>query len=146
MLGAHTASATPPQPSPPLAAQAPIQPALPADQVWQCEDNGQKVFSDKRCGAGASIRQLNAVNGMDPPLPLHAPRYAAGYGAGPGYAPMPSYAPPQNYDPDSSQDAQSSNEVYGANQYVAIDGRRRREHHSPPHPQNHPAAHAHATR
>jgi hypothetical protein len=150
ILGAGTAPATPPQPSPPpVAAQAPTAAALPADQVWQCEVNGQKVFSDTRCGAGASIRQLNAVNGMDAPLPLHAPRYAAGYGAGPGYARTPSYAPSQSYDPDSSQDAENPNEVYAANQYVVIDGRRRREHHAPPHPQHpqtHPAVHAHATR
>jgi hypothetical protein len=150
ILGAGTAPASPPQPSPPpVATQAAIQPALPADQVWQCEVNGQKVFSDKRCGAGASIRQLNSVNGMDTPPPLHAPQYPAAYGQGPGYARPPSYAPSQSYDPDSSQDAQSSNEVYGANQYVVIDERRRREHHPvprPPHPQNHPAVHAHATR
>lgn len=122
---------------------------LPADQVWQCEVNGQKVFSDKRCGASASIRQLNAVNGMDAPLPLHAPRYAAGSGAGPGYARAPGYAPSQSYDSDSSPDADNPNEVYAANQYFVIDERRRREHHAPPHlqhPQTHPAVHAHATR
>jgi hypothetical protein len=146
ILGAGTAPATPPQPSPPtVATQPPTGAALPADQVWQCEVNGQKVFSDKRCGAGASIRQLNAVNGMDTPLPLHVPRYPSVYGPGPAHAPAPSYAPSQSYDPDSSQDAQNPNEVYGANQYVVIDERRRREHH-PPHPQNHPAVRAHATR
>jgi len=150
ILGAGAAPAAPPQPSPPpVAAQPPTESALPADQVWQCEVNGQKVFSDKRCGAGASIRQLNAVNGMDTPLPLHAPQYAAAYGAGPHYAQTPSYAPSQSYDPDSSQDAQNPDESYGANQYVVIGERRRREHHAPPHPphpQNHSAVHAHAAR
>jgi hypothetical protein len=44
----------------------PPEPALPAGQVWQCTVNGQKTFSDKRCGAGASVRQINDINRMDP--------------------------------------------------------------------------------
>jgi hypothetical protein len=44
---------------------APPHPALPAGQVWQCIRNGQRVFSDTRCGEGATIRQLNDTNRMD---------------------------------------------------------------------------------
>ena len=145
ILSAGSAAAAPPQPSPHPAAAAPIETSLPADQVWQCDVNGQKVFSDKRCGTGASIRQLNAVNGMDPPLPLHAPQYPTAYGQGPSYPPVPSYAPLQTHDPDSSQDSQSSSDVYAANQYMVFDERRRREHHAS-RPQNHSAVHAHTTR
>jgi hypothetical protein len=42
------------------------EPALPPGQVWQCTVDGQRTFSDKRCGAGASVRQINDVNRMDP--------------------------------------------------------------------------------
>jgi hypothetical protein len=44
---------------------APPHPALPAGQVWQCIRDGQRVFSDTRCGEGATIRQLNDTNRMD---------------------------------------------------------------------------------
>jgi len=49
------------------AAQTPERPPpLPAGQVWQCIRDGHKTFSDAPCGAGATIRQLNDVNVMDP--------------------------------------------------------------------------------
>lgn len=59
------------------------EPALPAGQVWQCTVDGQKTFSDKRCGAGASIRQINDVNRMDPtPVPrIHFYESGASYPA-----------------------------------------------------------------
>jgi len=48
------------------ASAKPSEPPLPPGQVWQCTIDGQKTFSDKRCGVGASVRQLNEVNRMDP--------------------------------------------------------------------------------
>jgi uncharacterized protein DUF4124 len=128
---------TTPAVSPAAAVQPPGQPALPADQVWQCKVNGQRIFSDSPCGAGASIRQLSAVNGMDAAPPVHTYRYPT-YGPGAGYTPAPAY------DADSSQDAQI-NEVYGANQYVIIEERRPHEHHPPPHPQFHALRSGHST-
>jgi hypothetical protein len=75
------------------AAAAPAADALPPGQVWACVRNGQHVFSDKRCGPDASIRQLSALNTMStpaaPPLPARMPPrayypdegYAEDYGA-----------------------------------------------------------------
>ena len=44
---------------------APPRPSLLPGQVWQCIRDGQRVFSDTRCGDGATIRQLNDTNRMD---------------------------------------------------------------------------------
>ena len=46
---------------------------MPAGEVWQCIVNGQKVFSDKRCGNGASVRQIGDLNVMDTPPPSRYP-------------------------------------------------------------------------
>jgi hypothetical protein len=68
----------------------PAEPPLPPGQVWQCTIDGQKTFSDKRCGVGASVRQLNEVNRMDPTPEsnIHfyggAPAYSQGAGSMPG--------------------------------------------------------------
>ena len=52
-----------------LAALAAIVPgialSLPPGQVWECVINGQRTFSDVRCGARPSVRQLNQLNIMD---------------------------------------------------------------------------------
>jgi hypothetical protein len=52
-----------------LAAFAAIVPglalSLPPGQVWECVVNGQHIFSDVRCGARPSVRQLSQVNIMD---------------------------------------------------------------------------------
>jgi hypothetical protein len=68
----------------------PSEPPLPPGQVWQCTIDGQKTFSDKRCGVGASVRQLNEVNRMAPtPVSnIHfyggAPAYSQAAGSMPG--------------------------------------------------------------
>jgi hypothetical protein len=76
------AAAIPAHPTTPVATKSP---PLPAGQVWQCVVNGQRTFSDAPCGTGASIRQLNAVNGMEaaPREPMY--RYPA-YDSSAGYA------------------------------------------------------------
>jgi len=67
--------------------------SLPAGQVWQCVRNGERIFSDARCGDGATIRQLNDVNRMDAVSASRAPSYAPSFDAyeapvdpDPGYA------------------------------------------------------------
>lgn len=39
--------------------------SLPPGQVWECVVDGQRTFSDVRCGARPSVRQLNQLNIMD---------------------------------------------------------------------------------
>jgi hypothetical protein len=67
---------------------APPHPALPAGQVWQCIRDGQRVFSDTRCGEGATIRQLNDTNRMDT-----APAWRGGFRS-PGQGAYPAYDSP----------------------------------------------------
>ena len=76
---------------PPVAASAASAPALPSGEVWECTVNGQKIFSDKRCGSGASVKQLGDLNVMDVPPPQYPTPYAYGqpYGAYPAAAPYP---------------------------------------------------------
>jgi hypothetical protein len=93
---------------------------LPSGQVWECTVNGQKVFSDKRCGEGSIIRQLGPTNTMDPApmLPAALPHPWA-----------PSY-PPVDYDESPPQPEEASNWSRGA---VVIIGNGRREHSHRPH-------------
>jgi hypothetical protein len=78
------------------------RPQLPPGQVWECDINGQRVFSDVQCGTQATVRQLtelhvfdsSAAYGRGTPRPF-------GYGPGPGYYPQPvpaSEAPPDGSD------------------------------------------------
>jgi hypothetical protein len=61
--------------------------SLPPGQVWECVVNGQRTFSDVRCGASPSVRRLNQLNIMDatavyPVVPYDAYRpYDAQYWA-----------------------------------------------------------------
>jgi hypothetical protein len=78
-------------------------PALANNPIWQCEVNGQKIFADSPCGAGASIRALNETNRMNP-TPI-APRSV--------YSSYPAaYEPP--YTEPYSEDVQNlpGNTVY----------------------------------
>jgi hypothetical protein len=98
----------------PAAATEPAD-ALPAGQVWECKAHGQHVFSDKPCGADASIRQLRALNTMEAPA---QPR-ASGNGGPPRASyPMGSYSA-QDVAADSLGDgsqpyADESDEAAGA--------------------------------
>jgi len=85
-----------------LSAQSlsPPRPSLPAGQVWQCIRNGQRIFSDARCGDGATIRQLNDVNRMDAVPASRAPRHAPSPGAYAAYpAPYSDEQAPVDPDP-----------------------------------------------
>jgi hypothetical protein len=104
---------TPPSPS--LPKEPTARPALPPGQVWQCEVDGKKTFSDSPCGASASIRQLNPVNGMDP-----APRTPPW-----AYSSMDrGYAPP----PDMQNTPDAAGDVDGADPVYLVNERARREH------------------
>jgi hypothetical protein len=63
---------------------------LPPGQVWECDVDGRRVFSDTQCGAHATVRQLSELNVIDSSAAYAhvAPRpYAPGYYSqpGPGY-------------------------------------------------------------
>jgi hypothetical protein len=109
--------------------------------------NGQKVFSDKRCGLGASVKQLGDLNVMHPPVvppQTSYGMYPPGY-AGAAYPPAPSY-------PDDQDDAGNvSSDFYPGQQIIAARERARREHLSRdnrarPSPPNRGAAGSHNSR
>src|ERR1700679_241607 len=50
----------------PVAAGTNARPQLPPGQVWECDVNGQRVFSDVQCGTHATLRQLPELNVFDP--------------------------------------------------------------------------------
>ena len=98
-------------------------------QIWQCSVNGQQTFSDAPCGAGASLRQLNPVNRMDPTPVPPTPTYGNPDGSG---------APPDAMDSSPPVDYTSEpNDVY-ANQAAIIVNSHRREHRPRPHRHDHP--------
>jgi hypothetical protein len=37
--------------------------------VYECQQRGERVFSDRRCGSNAQARAIEAPNGMEPPDP-----------------------------------------------------------------------------
>jgi hypothetical protein len=101
--------------------------ALPPGQVWECTNNGQHVFSDKPCGAHASIRQLGALNTM--PAPAIAPSLVRPSGRPP---PPSWYSPGDAYGQDYSddQDADSAAVMGGPAAYYGVI--RRPAHPRPP--------------
>lgn len=95
---------------------------LPAGEVWQCIVNGQKVFSDKRCGNGASVRQIGDLNVMDTPASQPMP-----YGAYPsGYAGAPYPSAP--YPDDQDDTGNAAGDVYAGPAFIVARERARREH------------------
>jgi hypothetical protein len=99
----------------PPAIQPTVRVALPPGQVWECVLNGQRTFSDTRCGVRSSIRQLSQLNIMDATevSPVTSfDRYSSGY--------IPAAAD-QNT-PDSANDLYPYPEVY------VINGRTTRGH------------------
>jgi hypothetical protein len=97
-------------------------PQLPPGEVWQCIVNGQKIFSDKRCGNGASVRQIGDLNIMDVPAQAQPP-----YGMyRPGYAGAP-YPAAQSY-PDDQDDAGLDSDGYVGQQIIVARERARRAH------------------
>jgi len=39
-------------------------PKLPAGEVWECQKNGQRIFSDVPCGGRSTIREVSPINRM----------------------------------------------------------------------------------
>jgi hypothetical protein len=97
---ASAAHAAAPAELAPVVASKNARPQLPPGQVWECQVNGQRVFSDVQCGTHATVRQLTEPNvfaagaayGRGTPRPY-------GDGPGPGYYPQAaSEAPPDDSD------------------------------------------------
>jgi len=104
------------QPAPRPETVEPVRqaPQPPTSQVWQCVVNGQKIFSDSRCGADASVRQLSEVNRMAATPVSRAPAY-------PAYPLYPT-AYPEEY-PDSDAPAENS----ASSPFIVINERGRHE-------------------
>jgi hypothetical protein len=82
-------------PVPPPAIQPTAGAAPPPTKIWQCTVNGQRIFSDAPCGAGASVHQLSEINRMDPtPVPRNPVYFYPS--PPPAYSPAPEedYVPP----------------------------------------------------
>lgn len=100
--------------------------------MWQCIVNGQKIFSDKRCGSGASVRQIGDLNVMDVPATAPEPPYGM---SRPDYAGA-AYPPPASYPDDQDDTGDIDSDVYAGQQLIVARERARREHYH--HPENHP--------
>lgn len=111
------------------ATSAPAKPVpLPAGQVWECMVNGQRTFSDVRCGAQSSIRQLSPVNVMD----VAASRPPARYGMYPTtYAPVSN--PPMPYPSMAADDnaPDVANDTYWGPGVIVVNPRSLRGHRAP---------------
>ncbi len=124
----------------PVVLSTSARPLLPRGQVWECDIDGQRVFSDVQCGAHATVRQLTELNVIDSAAayPRGAPR-PDGYAPGPGYypQPVPSEAPPN--------DSDAGDPLY--TQVIVVRDRLHREqlarHASRPHPRAAPPRAAH---
>ena len=106
----------------PLAVQPTSRPALPPGQVWECVVNGQRTFSDVRCGDHAAIRQLSETNRMEatPVLPVWVyPPPDAGYPR----------APAEQNTPESDNDVYASEQVYLINERIRREHSARHHHH-----------------
>jgi hypothetical protein len=118
---ADAAPATSPA-TPAVTAAKPVP--LPAGQVWECMVNGQRTFSDVRCGAQSSIRQLGPVNIMDASAAAPSVRYGVYPTA---FAPRPS-PPPMDAD-DNAADV--GNDPYWGPGVIVVNQRTLRGHHAP---------------
>jgi hypothetical protein len=91
---------------------------LPPGQVWQCEVNGRRVFSDVQCNTHATVRQLSEPNVM-----------ASSYPYGSSYPPGVDAATPSDYAPSMDEAAADySNDAYVGEQYVVVRDRKHRLH------------------
>lgn len=95
-------------------AQAVTPPIPPANQIWECTTNGQRIFSSSRCGANAVLRDVGPINTMRP-----APYSYAGY-----YEPDSPGAPDYSY--QSTQD--SADYSYPVLVALPYDARHRPQH------------------
>lgn len=125
---AHPAASTA---ASPVAVATKARPQLPPGQVWECEVNGQRVFSDVQCGAHATVRQLAELNVFDPSA-AYGPATPRPYrdGPGPGY-----YTPsmPASDVPIDDSDAGGGDPIYS--QVIVVHDRAARSaRHDHPHP------------
>jgi hypothetical protein len=128
-LAASDLSAAPPLAAEPELATASTPPAAataPGAQIWECRTNGQKTFSDKPCGDKPVLREVSALNIMNP-TPILPTRYYEP-------EPEPSYAPEY---PSAQEPTEAAYPVVG---YPVVVGypyyhRRRPDHAHRPYPQ-----------
>jgi hypothetical protein len=121
----------------PIAPVAPVAilPATPAaapasgSQIWECRTNGQRTFSDKPCGDKSVLREVSALNIMNPTPILPAAHY---------YQPEPSYAP-EYYQPEAQEPAEVAYPVVVGYPVLGYPyyNRRRPDHTHRPHPAPH---------
>jgi hypothetical protein len=81
-------------------------------QIWECTINGQRTFSDKRCGENPSLRKIGPINTMDP-----TPIFRSNSSYGPQSSGPQSSGPQSSYaaeypDPSEQQLADNSYPVY----------------------------------
>ncbi|HEX4153792.1 MAG TPA: hypothetical protein VHY75_16415 [Steroidobacteraceae bacterium] len=110
----------------PTARPSADDPELPSGQVWECVVNGQKVFSDRRCGRDAAVKQLGNLNTMEVPAAVPGNPYGPYHPAYGGAA----YPPPSAQDdPDDYGD--TAGDSYPSPLYLAARDRARehRRHH-----------------
>jgi hypothetical protein len=129
-------------------AQVSETPRVESGQIWECTTNGIKTFSNNPCGDKASLRDVGAINTMDPTPVVH---YARSYGPDPRNARAPQYGDQNAYaDQNSYADdvysepgaSESSGNSYAIIQGIAFAPRRRPEHtHHRDHPDHPPYQH-----
>jgi hypothetical protein len=82
--------------------QTATPPIEPSSQIWECLIDGQRTFSDKRCGEKPSLRKIGPINTMDPTPILRSNS---------SYEPRSSYVA-EYPDPSEQQLADNSYPVY----------------------------------
>jgi hypothetical protein len=119
-------------PPPPAQAQAAAEPALQTGQIWACETNGVKTFSNNPCGEKSTLLEVRPINTMNSTPVV---RYARANGPEPRYS--PGYAD-QNDSSDQEVYSEQGPAETGVNPYAVVQGfafrpRKRPEHpHGPP--------------
>lgn len=69
-------------------------PKLPTGEVWECQKNGHRVFSDVPCEGGSTIREVSAINRMQSQSIEPDPTTAAYYSS----IKIPALPPSVNFD------------------------------------------------
>ena len=110
----------------PVVVSPTVRPQLPPGQVWECEVDGRRIFSDSQCGAHATVRQLSELNVIDSKTAY--PRTVPRPGPGAGYYPQsdPGYdREPASETPD---DSDANYPIYTGAPVVVVRDRVRRDH------------------
>jgi hypothetical protein len=134
-ISASAAMHAPPPPAAPnvvAGSEPPADVPAPAAQIWECKTHGQRTFSDKPCGDKQMLREVSALNIMNPtPIGPAARPYEA----------EPSYAP-EYYPPSAQESAEVPYPVVAGYPVLGYPykNRRRPDHAHRPHPQPHASA------